>query len=151
MKTLKIILSLFAVVGLIIGGMYFASKIQPDPDDLFRRNLIGRWHNIPERVKTYIELNKDGTCNYHDKGRDNKCIYQVKGRVLIISLRMTEDVTAVFKKMDSSQSFDIREVTSLGMIIHQIHISKGVMSAKLKAISGKRQTGSKSIKLKKVR
>ncbi len=145
------------IVGIIVVSVAaFAFLILTDdpkttPEKRFMKKITGVWHNIPLSDKTWLHLKSTGRCVYYVNGEEHPCVFKIYDRTITVSLRTDGDVSKVFQKIDKKDDFDIREATKLGMTIFDIKIRDNIMKAKMKAISGIRETIAKPITLKKVK
>lgn len=142
------IIILISVAGFAF--MIFTDDPKTTPEKRFIKKITGFWHNIPLSDKTWLHLKSTGRCVYYVNGKEHPCVFKVYGRTITISLRTDGDVSKIFQKIDKKDDFDIREATKLGMTIFDIKIRDNIMRAKMKAISGIRETIAKPITLKKV-
>ena len=69
----------------ILGTVYvFFQRLQPTPDEIFTKKLLGTWGNFYSYQDVWLKLNENRKCIYHQNGKDVKCIYQVHNKILIV-------------------------------------------------------------------
>jgi len=140
-----------AAAFIAINSMKVSKKIQPTPDEIFKREIIGTWNNIPSSVKTHITFNTNGKCTFHSESKTHGCVFQVEHRTITIALKTSKSPLEIFKRMADGKGYDLRLDVAAGIEISEINIKRGIMTGKMKGLSGTRETLPQSLKLMKVK
>jgi len=125
-----------------------AKNYQKTPEQIFTDQIIGRWHNISINSKTYIDFYPDNKCLYHDQNKDNQCSFIVKNRVVTVIFKYNDSKPSKLRIVDKEKD-SLRNSITLGMELSSISITNNILTGKMKAISGVRETIPREIKLKK--
>jgi hypothetical protein len=135
----------------ILGTVYvFFQRLQPTPDEIFTKKLLGTWGNFYSYKDVWLKLNENRKCIYHQDEKDVKCIYQVHNKILIVAISMKQDITKAISKGMNNKEVNFQHNIEFGFKIFDIKLEENKLTAKMSSVSGVRETIPRIIHLKRI-